>query len=57
MPDVCREPSGESLQAVEKAHIANILEANQWNVARSAKILKIDRSTLYSKIKRYDLRH
>jgi len=56
MADVCREPSGESLQAMEKAHIANILEANQWNVARSAKILKIDRSTLYSKIKRYDLR-
>ncbi len=56
MSDVCREPSGESLQAMEKAHIANILEANQWNVARSAKILKIDRSTLYSKIKRYGLR-
>ena len=56
LPDVCREPSGESLQAVEKVHIAKILEANQWNVARSAKILKIDRSTLYSKIKRYDLR-
>ncbi len=56
MSDICLEPSGESLQAMEKAHIANILEANQWNVARSAKILKIDRSTLYSKIKRYDLR-
>ena len=56
MPDVCREPSGESIQAVEKSHIAKILEANQWNVARSAKILEIDRSTLYSKIKRYDLR-
>ena len=56
MPDVCREPSGESIQAVEKAHIAKILQANQWNVARSAKVLEIDRSTLYSKIKRYDLR-
>ena len=56
MPDVCRESSGESIQAVEKAHIAKILQANQWNVARSAKVLEIDRSTLYSKIKRYDLR-
>jgi DNA-binding NtrC family response regulator len=56
MPDVCREPSSESMQAVEKSHIAKILQANQWNVARSAKILEIDRSTLYSKIKRYDLR-
>ena len=56
MPDVCRESSGESIQAVEKAHISKILQANQWNVARSAKVLEIDRSTLYSKIKRYDLR-
>jgi transcriptional regulator with PAS, ATPase and Fis domain len=56
MPDVCREPSGESLREVEKQHIQQILAANQWNVARSAKILGIDRSTLYSKIKRYDLR-
>jgi len=55
-PDVCLEPSGESLQAMEQLHIAKILEANGWNVARSAKILKIDRSTLYSKIKRYGLR-
>ncbi len=55
-PDTCREPSSESLQEVEKGHIRRILEANDWNIARSAKILSIDRSTLYNKIKRYHLR-
>ncbi|MGD9261853.1 MAG: helix-turn-helix domain-containing protein, partial [Desulfobacterales bacterium] len=41
---------------VEKSHIQEILTQNSWNIARSAKILGIDRSTLYSKIKRYDIR-
>jgi transcriptional regulator of acetoin/glycerol metabolism len=40
---------------VEKAHIQQVLTENQWNIARSAKVLGIDRSTLYSKIKRYKL--
>jgi DNA-binding NtrC family response regulator len=44
-----------SLAQVEKAHIKQVLIENQWNIARSAKILEIDRSTLYSKIKRYEI--
>jgi transcriptional regulator of acetoin/glycerol metabolism len=40
---------------VEKTHIERVLTENQWNIARSARILGIDRSTLYSKIKRYDI--
>ncbi len=48
-------PVGQSLKEVEKQHIRQILEENDWNVARSAKILQIDRSTLYSKIKRHRL--
>jgi len=44
-----------SLAEVEKAHIKQVLIENQWNIARSAKILEIDRSTLYSKIKRYEI--
>ncbi|KPJ78757.1 MAG: Fis family transcriptional regulator [Deltaproteobacteria bacterium SG8_13] len=48
-------PVGQSLKDVEKEHIRQILEENDWNVARSAKILQIDRSTLYSKIKRHRL--
>ncbi|MFC1859292.1 helix-turn-helix domain-containing protein [Thermodesulfobacteriota bacterium] len=40
---------------MEKAHIVQILDKSQWNVAKAAKILGIDRSTLYSKIKRYQI--
>jgi DNA-binding NtrC family response regulator len=59
LPIFCHEPlhapRNNSLQEVEKAHIRLILTDNDWNIARCAKILDIDRSTLYSKIKRYNL--
>ena len=48
-------PASESLKEMEKSHIARVLNQNDWNIARCAKILDIDRSTLYSKIKRYQL--
>jgi DNA-binding NtrC family response regulator len=48
-------PKNNSLKEVEKNHIQQILTDNEWNIARCAKILEIDRSTLYSKIKKYDL--
>jgi transcriptional regulator of acetoin/glycerol metabolism len=37
-------------------HLSSVLNETQWNVSKSAEILGIDRSTLYDKIKRYDLR-
>ena len=49
-------PESDSLKEIEKAHILRILNENLWNIARSAKILDIDRTTLYSKIKRYNIR-
>jgi DNA-binding NtrC family response regulator len=49
-------PSEDSLYEIEKSHIQRILNDNGWNIARSAKILGIDRSTLYNKVKRYNLR-
>jgi len=49
-------PSEDSLYEIEKSHIQRILNDNGWNIARSAKILGIDRSTLYNKVKRYKLR-
>ena len=59
LPFYCLRPetaaAGESLQEVEKLHIQRVLEQNDWNIARCSKILEIDRSTLYSKIKRYAL--
>jgi len=40
---------------VEKHHIQYVLGETKWNITRSAKLLKIDRATLYNKIKSYDL--
>ena len=48
-------PKNNSLKEVEKNHIRQILMDNGWNIARSAKILEVDRSTLYSKIKKYEI--
>jgi DNA-binding NtrC family response regulator len=45
-----------SLQEMEKAHILHVLKQNDWNISRSAKVLGIDRSTLYKKLSRYNLR-
>lgn len=46
----------ESLDDLEKNHIAQILTKYNWNISVSAKALKVDRVTLYNKIKRYDLK-
>lgn len=50
-----KEACKESLQEVEKEHIKATLKKQDWNISRSAKILGIDRSTLYQKIRRYNL--
>jgi len=48
--------SKNALKDIENAHIEKILDNNQWNIAKSSKILGIDRTTLYSKIKRYNIK-
>ncbi len=48
--------SKNALKDIENAHIKKILDNNQWNIAKSSKILGIDRTTLYSKIKRYNIK-
>ncbi|MBW1783766.1 MAG: sigma-54-dependent Fis family transcriptional regulator [Deltaproteobacteria bacterium] len=50
-----RPASDQSLKAMEREHISNILGLTRWNISRSAGILGIDRTTLYSKIKRYKI--
>jgi transcriptional regulator with PAS, ATPase and Fis domain len=50
-----KTPSSDSLEEVEKSHILNILNRMDWNITRSAEVLKIDRQTLYNKIKKYGL--
>ena len=47
--------AAESLRDVERKHIVGILKHHGWNISRSAKALGIDRVTLYSKIKKYQL--
>jgi len=47
---------GDSLEDVEKAHIKKVLRENDWNISRSADLLKIDRVTLYKKIEKYQLK-
>jgi transcriptional regulator of acetoin/glycerol metabolism len=47
--------NGESLAEMERLHIATVLNANDWNISKSAATLDIDRGTLYNKIKKYEL--
>jgi DNA-binding NtrC family response regulator len=55
-PD-CTEPTfNGSLRQMEIAHITHVLKTNDWNMTRGARILGIDRSTLYHKIKRYQIK-
>lgn len=48
--------SAESLDDFEKAFILQILTKYNWNISRTANALKVDRVTLYNKIKKYELK-
>ena len=48
-------PQLASLRDAERAHVARVLEAAEWNKKRAAEILQISRGTLYRKIDEYDL--
>ncbi len=48
-------PKNNTLQEVERAHILQILSDCSGNISKSATVLGIDRSTLYHKIKRYNI--
>jgi DNA-binding NtrC family response regulator len=50
------ESSVESLDDLEKKHILKILVKYGWNISRTAKALKVDRVTLYNKIKKFNLK-
>jgi DNA-binding NtrC family response regulator len=49
------EKAAMSLKEAEKKHILQVLDETGWNVTRSARLLEIDRATLYNKIKDYGL--
>jgi DNA-binding NtrC family response regulator len=46
----------ESLNDFEKTFIQQILNKYSWNISRAAKALKVDRVTLYNKIKKHGLK-
>jgi two-component system response regulator HydG len=48
-------PAGKSLSDMERLHVRRILHDSGWNITRAARLLEIDRVTLYNKIKRYGL--
>jgi DNA-binding NtrC family response regulator len=49
-------PGPGSLADAEKAHVRSVLDAQGWNISRAARILDVDRVTLYNKIKKYELK-
>jgi transcriptional regulator with PAS, ATPase and Fis domain len=45
----------QSLEEMEKRHIIKMLDRNDWNIAKTARSLDIDRTTLHKKIKKFGL--
>jgi two-component system, NtrC family, response regulator AtoC len=45
-----------SLEEVERRHVTAVLHSVSWNVTQAARVLEIDRVTLYNKIRKYGLR-
>jgi len=50
------EIKSRSLWNVEKVLIKMVLEQTGWNLNRSAKLLHISRGSLYSKMKKHDIK-
>ena len=48
-----RAPASPTLEAVERAYIAWVLQNEAGNKSRAAEVLGIDPSTLYRKLARY----
>jgi transcriptional regulator with PAS, ATPase and Fis domain len=46
----------QSIENVEKTHILSVLEKNNWNISASAKVLGIDRVTVYKKLEKYGIK-
>lgn len=50
-----RTPDNPSLEVIERAYIEHVIRAEDGNKTRAAEVLGINPSTLYRKLKRYDL--
>jgi DNA-binding NtrC family response regulator len=50
-----RSVGGRSLAMVEREHIRAVLEETGWNISEAARILAVDRGTVYNKIRAFGL--
>jgi len=50
------EEVDQSISTIEKQHITGILKETSWRMTKASKILGINRTTLYNKIKHYGIR-
>jgi DNA-binding NtrC family response regulator len=50
-----RSVGGRSLAMVEREHIRAVLEETEWNISEAARILEVDRGTVYNKIRAFGL--
>ena len=48
--------ASQALSSVEREHIKRVLETTHRNISQAARLLEIDRVTLYNKMKKYDLK-
>jgi DNA-binding NtrC family response regulator len=48
--------AGRTLDEIERGHIERVLQETAGNLSRAARILDIDRTTLYNKLRRYGLK-
>jgi two-component system, NtrC family, response regulator HydG len=48
--------AGRTLDEVQRVHIERILRETEHNMSRAARVLDIDRTTLYNRLRRYGLR-
>ena len=59
--DLLEEDDGDTpaelraLSDVERDHIHRVLTATDWNISKTARILGVDRTTVYNKIKTLQL--
>jgi len=49
------DSSDHSIRALESQLVARVLEDTDWNISRASSILGINRTTLYNKIRVYEL--
>jgi transcriptional regulator with PAS, ATPase and Fis domain len=54
-PESLASSEPETLEEMEKRHIRKMLERHKWNIAKTARALDIDRTTLHKKIHKFEL--